>query len=75
MQLIPFQFDPGTVGLVLEGLDLLPHGRVRNTYDSIRGHAEAYLREQAQPPAPPEMRPAEASPQVRRLRAKDRKGR
>jgi hypothetical protein len=37
--MIPYQFDPATVDLILEGLGKLPHDRVRTTIDGIREHA------------------------------------
>jgi hypothetical protein len=39
--LIPYQLDPATVQMLLEGLDHLPHGRVRRTYDAIMAQAVA----------------------------------
>jgi hypothetical protein len=39
MIVIPYQFDPRTVDLILEGLGKLPYERVHETYQKIHEHA------------------------------------
>jgi hypothetical protein len=63
---IPYEFDPATVDTLLEGLDHLPHGRVRRLYDAMRNHALATMN----PPA--EDGQQDPKPQPRRLRKKVR---
>jgi hypothetical protein len=46
---IPFQFDPATVDLVIEGLSELPYKRVANTILAIATHTRDTLAKQREP--------------------------
>ncbi|MBX3653191.1 MAG: hypothetical protein KF686_03335 [Ramlibacter sp.] len=59
MKLIPYQLDESTVAMILRGLDKLPHGEVRATYDTILRQAQAVLAAGEAPPEPP-IKPAPA---------------